>query len=167
MEQTKAALRQVIGGLNDGDRFNVITYSTGVVPLWDEPKDATNATRKEATEFVEAIRPTGGTNIDGALKMALSQPGKPGMPRVLLFLTDGRPTMGETTDPDEIVKRATDAQQGRQGRGSSSSGSGSTSTRCCSTGWHSATTAPRPTCAPTRTSSARSRRSTTRSVTPC
>jgi len=107
MEQTKAALRQVIGGLNDGDRFNVITYSTGVVPLWDEPKDATNATRKEATEFVEAIRPTGGTNIDGALKMALSQPGKPGMPRVLLFLTDGRPTMGETTDPDEIVKRAT------------------------------------------------------------
>ena len=106
MEQTKAALRQVIGGLNDGDRFNVITYSSGVVPLWDEPKEATAASRKEATEFVEAIRPTGGTNIDGALKMALSQPAKPGMPRVLLFLTDGRPTMGETTDPDEIVKRA-------------------------------------------------------------
>lgn len=104
-EQTKAALRQVVGGLNPGDVFNVITYSSGVVPLWDTTKPATKENVKEALDFVEGLRATGGTNIDGALKMALSQPAKDGMPRVLLFLTDGRPTMGETTDADEIMKR--------------------------------------------------------------
>src|SRR5690606_31952363 len=98
-------IRQVVGGLNPGDVFNVITYSSGVVPLWDATKPATKENVKEALDFVEGLRATGGTNIDGALKMALSQPPKDGMPRVLLFLTDGRPTMGETTDADEIVKR--------------------------------------------------------------
>ncbi len=106
LEQTKAALRQVLGGLNDGDVFNVISYQSGVVPLWDAGKPLTNDTRKEAMEFVEGLRATGGTNIDGALQMALSQPVRAGLPRVILFLTDGRPTMGETTDADEILKRA-------------------------------------------------------------
>jgi Ca-activated chloride channel homolog len=104
-EQTRAALRQVIGGLADGDVFNVITYASGVVPLWDATRRATRENVKEALEFVEALRPNGGTNIDGALKAALSQPATPGVPRVLLFLTDGRPTMGETTNPDEIEAR--------------------------------------------------------------
>jgi Ca-activated chloride channel homolog len=104
-EQTRAALRQVVGGLSPDDVFNVITYSSGVVPLWDATRKATRENLKEALDFVESLRPNGGTNIDGALKAALAQPGTPGLPRVLLFLTDGRPTMGETTNPDEIEKR--------------------------------------------------------------
>jgi len=106
LEQTKAALRQVIGGLNDGDVFNVISYQSGVVPLWDAGMPVTAASRKEATDFVEGLRATGGTNIDGALQAALTQPLHAGLPRVIVFMTDGQPTMGETTDPDEILKRA-------------------------------------------------------------
>ncbi len=104
-EQTRAALRQVIGGLNEGDVFNVITYSSDVVALWDVPRKATKEALKEAFDFVEGLRATGGTRIVDAFKTALTQPSTPGLPRVLLFLTDGRPTIGETTDPDEIVKR--------------------------------------------------------------
>lgn len=104
-EQTRAALRQVIGGLNDGDVFNVIAYSSDVVALWDAPRKATKEALKEAFDFVEGLRATGGTRIVDAFKTALTQPSTPGLPRVLLFLTDGRPTIGETTDPDEIVKR--------------------------------------------------------------
>jgi hypothetical protein len=54
LEQTKAALRQVLGGLNDGDVFNVISYHSAVIPLWDAGKPLTAETRKEAMEFVEA-----------------------------------------------------------------------------------------------------------------
>ena len=106
LEQTKAALRQVIGGLPDGDRFNVISYGNSVVPLWDASELATSDKRKEALDWVEGLRAMGGTNIHDALKAALAQPAIPGMPRVVLFMTDGRPTMGETTNPDEILRAA-------------------------------------------------------------
>jgi len=113
LEQTKAALRQVLGGLNDGDVFNVITYHSGVVPMWDTGKPLTAETRKEAMEFVEGLKATGGTNISGALDAALAAPSKPGLPRVILFLTDGRPTMG-IQNPDEIVHRV--AAANKEGR---------------------------------------------------
>ncbi len=105
MEQARAALRQVVGGLNDGDRFNVIAYSTGVVPLWDATKPATRENRDEAMKFVEQLRSSGGTNIAGALRAALASPSPDGMPRTILFLTDGRPTI-EVTDADAILKEA-------------------------------------------------------------
>jgi Ca-activated chloride channel family protein len=105
MEQARAAVRQVIGGLNDGDRFNVISYASAVVPLWDAVQPATSANRAEATKFVDGLKAIGATNIHDALKAALADPGTPGMPKVVLFLTDGRPTMGESTDPEQIVRQ--------------------------------------------------------------
>jgi Ca-activated chloride channel family protein len=112
LEQTKAAVRQVLGGLNDGDRFNVIKYSNGVVPLWDTSTPLTAASRKEAMDFVEQMQATGGTNIHDALMAALGQPAVAGMPKVVLFMTDGRPTLGETTDVEEILRRAKKANAG-------------------------------------------------------
>jgi Ca-activated chloride channel family protein len=103
IEQAKAALRQVIGGLSDGDRFNVITYGSGVFPMWDASQPATRERRDEAMRFVDGVRVAGGTNIDGALQAALSAPALDGFPRTVLFLTDGRPTMGET-QPERILE---------------------------------------------------------------
>jgi Ca-activated chloride channel family protein len=104
IDQAKAALRQVVGGLADADRFNLVTYGSGVFPLWDASMPATRERREEALRFVESVRVAGGTNIDGALDTALSFPAVAGLPRTVLFLTDGRPTMGEM-NPDEIVKK--------------------------------------------------------------
>jgi Ca-activated chloride channel family protein len=112
MEQARAALRQVIGGLNDGDRFNVIAYDTGVRPLWAGPQPLTAATRAEALEFVAGLKAMGGTNIEGALTAALA-PGQPtSLPSAIVFLTDGRPTVG-VTDPQQIAARVTEANRGR------------------------------------------------------
>jgi Ca-activated chloride channel family protein len=106
LEQTKAALRQVVGGLSEGDRFNVVKYASGVVPLWDASMPLTAERRKEAFAFVDAMQASGGTNIADALATALSQPATADLPRVVLFMTDGRPTIGETTDANEILARA-------------------------------------------------------------
>ncbi len=105
IEQAKSALQQVIGGLNDGDWFNVIAFSTGVNPLWDAAKPFTKETRKEASDFVDGLHAVGGTNIDLALKTALSEPSKEGLAHVVLFLTDGHPTMGPG-NADEILANA-------------------------------------------------------------
>jgi Ca-activated chloride channel family protein len=114
IEQVKAALRQVIGGLNDGDRFNLIAYHTAVLPLWDAPRGATPDNRREALAYVDQIKAQGGTNIEAALAAALSaKPSDIDGASVILFLTDGRPTVG-VTDPDEILRRAAEANRTRR-----------------------------------------------------
>lgn len=112
LEQAKKALLFCVENLNDGDRFEVIRFSTEVEPLFDKLLDASKATRAKAEEFIKDLKPIGGTAIDDALKKALDlTSGKDAVERiptsgqrpfVIIFLTDGRPTIG-ATDENEIV----------------------------------------------------------------
>lgn len=52
----------------------------------------------------------GGTNIDEALQTALKMKKRTGKPYMIIFLTDGRPTIGET-DENRLVKRIKDYNQ--------------------------------------------------------
>ena len=118
LNQAKKALQFCVENLNDGDRFELIRFSTEVEPLFDKLVEANPANRTRAETFIKDLRPMGGTAIDDALKKALGlrpTPGaeageaaKGGRPFVVIFLTDGQPTIG-TTDENEIldgVKRA-------------------------------------------------------------
>jgi Ca-activated chloride channel family protein len=59
--------------------------------------------RKRANGFIEDLKPIGGTAIADALQSALKvRPDKSDRPFVVLFLTDGLPTVG-TRNPEEIV----------------------------------------------------------------
>src|SRR2546423_15480738 len=57
--------------------------------------DASGKARGE--EFINQLRPVGGTNINGALTAAMRQFERSVRPRLLVFLTDGLPTVGETS----------------------------------------------------------------------
>ena len=103
LEQAKKALRFCIENLNDNDRFEIVRFSTEVEPLFDKLVDATPANREKANDFVKDLKPIGGTAIDDALKRALSlQTDHEGRPFVVVFLTDGQPTVG-MTDPQAII----------------------------------------------------------------
>jgi Ca-activated chloride channel family protein len=119
LEQAKKALLFCVENLNDGDRFELVRFSTEVEPLFEKLVEANQANRSKAEDFVKGLRPIGGTAIDDALKKALSmksearnpksetrdsgsQTGPGERPFVVIFLTDGRPTIGET-DEDAIV----------------------------------------------------------------
>jgi Ca-activated chloride channel family protein len=52
--------------------------------------------RSQGETFINQLRPVGGTNINGALLAALQQFDNADRPRILVFLTDGLPTVGET-----------------------------------------------------------------------
>lgn len=96
LDQARAAALQIIEGLGEKERFNLIAYNEAVYPLFPEPKvrdaDTINATRS----FLQALRPSGGTNIHDSLIQALGAPAAPGYLPVILFLTDGLPTVAET-----------------------------------------------------------------------
>jgi Ca-activated chloride channel family protein len=57
---------------------------------------ANAAGRKRGEEFVKNLRPNGGTNINDSLLASLKQFEKSDRPKMLVFMTDGLPTVGET-----------------------------------------------------------------------
>lgn len=97
MEQAKEALVQCIGTLADEDRFNLVRFSTEVEKYAEGFLPATPKERQRAETYIRELHPRGGTNIEGALKAALQSPTTSGRLHVVVFLTDGQPTVGETT----------------------------------------------------------------------
>ncbi len=70
----------------------------------------TDDNRSDALRFVEELEAVGGTNIYGSLQRALELAEATGgdtwsAPKIdtIYFLSDGRPSVGVTTDPDEIL----------------------------------------------------------------
>jgi Ca-activated chloride channel family protein len=105
LAQAKEAGRYVLDQLQEEDRFNVISFSSGVRVLADEPIAA--AQRAQGLEFVDNLVARGSTDINRALLEALVG-ADPERPTILVFLTDGLPTAGEM-DPDRIVDNVTRA----------------------------------------------------------
>lgn len=119
LEQARKALQFCVENLNDGDRFEIIRFSTEVEPLFDKLVDATRANRNKADAFIQDLKPIGGTAIDEALQKALSlnsevrnPNSESDRPFVVIFLTDGKPTIG-TTDEGQIVANVKKANAGR------------------------------------------------------
>jgi Ca-activated chloride channel family protein len=110
LEQAKAALNQVLGTLAARDRFRLIAFSSGVRSQASEWTRATPEAVTDAREWVDGLSATGGTNIEGALAEAFRlTPGEGRLP-IVLFLTDGLPSVGEQ-NPEQIAAR-TDRERG-------------------------------------------------------
>ncbi len=131
LEQAKKALRFCVENLNANDRFEIIRFSTEVEPLFDKLVTASESNREKANDFIKDLKPIGGTAIDDALQKALalrrdslSPSGGEGRgegatrnkpsarPFVIVFLTDGMPTIG-ATDENQIVANVKKANEGR------------------------------------------------------
>ena len=107
VEQAKEALRYCVRNLNEGDRFNLILFNTDITSLADRlnRQEGLSAAlshkligvkdgREKALAFIDNIEGRGGTNINDALLTALEERPDPNRPRIIVFLTDGRPTVG-------------------------------------------------------------------------
>jgi Ca-activated chloride channel family protein len=112
LEQAKRALQFCVENLNAGDRFEIIRFSTEVEPLFDTLVDASPRNRDRAQEFIQDLKPIGGTAIDDALAKALGLKSVTDRPYVIIFLTDGKPTIG-TTDENQIVENVKRANGNR------------------------------------------------------
>ena len=117
VEQAKAALRFCVENLHDGDRFNLILFNEDITSLsdslnrgeewfggerWNDAAGLSDKLidvdggREKAFAFIEDIDGRGMTNINDALLTALGETPDPNRPRIIVFLTDGCPTVGVT-----------------------------------------------------------------------
>jgi Ca-activated chloride channel homolog len=107
MEQARAAGRQLLSSLSARDRFRLIDFSTDVRSFRDGFTQATPTNIRAALSYLASLSAQGSTNISGALAEALRRGDDEHGDRlqVVLFLTDGQPTIGETS-ADAIAAEA-------------------------------------------------------------
>ena len=95
IEQARAAGKQVLRSLSTMDRFRLIDFSSDVRTFRDNFSVATRDNIRAAERYLDDLDAQGSTNISGALDEALSSPVQSGRLPIILFLTDGQPTVGE------------------------------------------------------------------------
>jgi Ca-activated chloride channel family protein len=96
MEQTKRALRYCINSMGEKDRFNLVPFATEASMWKGELVPATTEHKDSALGFVAKMEARGGTNINDALVQALSMSQDKDRPLMVIFMTDGEPTIGIT-----------------------------------------------------------------------
>ena len=105
MEKARAALLYGIRILRPQDRFNVVSFAGEERLMETHMITADDQGRKRGEEFVQSLRPVGGTNINQALLSAMQQFESGNRPKILIFMTDGLPTVG-VTSATQIVDNA-------------------------------------------------------------
>lgn len=141
LDKVRESVKQIIAGLSVFEHFNIITYNQGVDLFQDQPVPKTTRasegipfawtdqtginhlrnlplpkiknSEQEAFSWIDQINARGGTNIHDALSAALNQPSREGLVPIILFLTDGLPTIGNTSEKD-IVKLVQDSNKGNR-----------------------------------------------------
>ena len=105
IEQARETLAYCLGKLDPQDNFNVVRFSTTVDQLFPQPQKATDEAKQRGVAFARSLDAAGGTAIEPALNRALDQSVPEEQPHQVIFVTDGIPTVGETS-PDKILADA-------------------------------------------------------------
>jgi Ca-activated chloride channel family protein len=98
MEKARSALLYGVNILRPQDRFNVISFA-GEEHLMEAGLIAADEKgRQRGAAFVKALKPVGGTNINQSLLASLRQfsDADRERPKIIVFMTDGLPTVDET-----------------------------------------------------------------------
>ncbi len=96
MEQAKEALKFALSNLLSEDRYNVIPFSTEARPFHETPVGATKENIAADLYRLGELRAAGGTNISDSVTLGLKSLASADRIPMMVFITDGQPTIGET-----------------------------------------------------------------------
>ena len=98
--------------MDETDEFDIVDYGTTVETFAERAVPVTENSRTAALSYIEGIEATGGTNIHGALVEAAQMLQGDEFAEMIVFLTDGKPTIGEA-DLETILNDVTAANAAR------------------------------------------------------
>lgn len=106
----KKELSNVLGSLSLETFANLVFFSKDAFAWRDELFLLEEEVRKDAIDFVERIEAKGGTNVYGGLALAFADP------RIdtIYILTDGSPSAGLITDPEQLLEEVEGWNQTRR-----------------------------------------------------
>jgi Ca-activated chloride channel family protein len=115
IDQARKALTFMVNKLNEKDRFALVTFSTEARKMHDKLTSASKEAKDDAIGKIAKLEATGGTNLEQAIRFAYELAGTgveegkgASRPCYVILLSDGVPTMGETTDVRALAKIAKD-----------------------------------------------------------
>lgn len=97
LAQIKECLNGFLQLLKPRDRFNIVPFGTFINPFKSDLVESTPENIAAAGKFVSQLYALGLTNIDDALSNSLKQSFGDSSSNNIVFLTDGRPTWGDTS----------------------------------------------------------------------
>lgn len=113
IEQARAAGHQLLQSLSSVDRFRLIAFAGDVSEFRDGWTTVSGTNLRAAEDWLNGLRASGGTNIQAALERALEVSETRERLPLLLFLTDGAPTVGERRG-EKLAQLAADQRGGRR-----------------------------------------------------
>ncbi|MHA1902628.1 MAG: vWA domain-containing protein [Candidatus Thorarchaeota archaeon] len=109
IEQAKTAFSAMIGDLTSQDLFNVVVFSTDVRTLWLEAHTASDTNVLTAQQWVSNLDAGGSTNFHDACMTGLSTVSEGENIKVMLVLSDGRPTAGPIQNREDLISAISEA----------------------------------------------------------
>ncbi len=109
IDVAKAELLKALRALDPLSFFNILVFSDGVSTWADELTEFSEETLAEAESFIGRLGAFGGTNLYGAIEMALLEPNVD----TVYILSDGAPSAGEVIDASAIRRRVADWNEHR------------------------------------------------------
>ena len=94
LDLTAAGVKDAIKALRPEDRFNVVVFRDTATSFRPGVVLASAENKSSAESFLTGLKSYGETDVYKALEAVLNAPTRPGIPDVVLMITDGRPTTG-------------------------------------------------------------------------
>jgi Ca-activated chloride channel family protein len=107
-QQVRQATRYILNHLNSTDRFNIISFSTGVNSYATRLRPASES--DQALAWLDTLNASGSTDINRALLEAADMVDVE-RPAYLIFLTDGLPTEGVMDSPSILANLSANAPE--------------------------------------------------------
>ncbi len=113
LNHTTAGLEQVIAALRPEDRFNVVVFRDAPQQFQPAPVSATEENKQGALGFISNLESFGETDVYQAIRPVVLESPRPGVPGIVVLMSDGRPTKG-VRDGRTIINALTAENEGRQ-----------------------------------------------------
>gem|GEM_PF-6200310 len=89
IEKSRELTKKAIDALNPQDTFNVVSFSNTYEVLWPKSRPNSSRNREQAKAYVDKLAAQGGTQLEQAVRAALTLPTDADRPRIVVFNTDG------------------------------------------------------------------------------
>jgi Ca-activated chloride channel family protein len=109
MVQARNAATFIVDHLNEGDKFNIVDFSSDISSFQTSHVDFNAANQQAALTYISTINASGSTNISGAFGTAIPQfsASNDSTANIIIFFTDGEATSG-ITDTQGILNHVRD-----------------------------------------------------------
>jgi len=112
LDSTLTGVLRGLGHLKPSDRFNIVIFRDRAIFLSPDYLPVTPESIEAADKFLTGLKSQGSTDVYNALVPVFEVPTRPGLPAIIIFISDGRPSAGSLSGR-ALINAISDANSSR------------------------------------------------------